>query len=177
MREFENTNNLPIIIVGCRLSVLDSYCLVSHAPRLVPIGDHWEERDFIRVDSSVLTDLQISNELSYVLTAAETAALIDFANSVANFNAIPDWATKSASDLVAAVNQNFFGGDSLDTLHTQINGINTFPKAIAAFTRIVDQMFANKDRELKEIQSIAALRDYLIRLRKLASSQQTPNRA
>lgn len=169
-RVFANPNRLSELIVGCRIAALDPVATVV-------VFNTPVDGVYYIVVKSTLTDSQIANELSYAQTAAETSALADYATAVTNFQSIgADWATQPADDLVATVNSNFFGGQTLSQMHTLINGVNSFAKVVNALTQIADQMYANKDRELKEIRAIAALRDYLIRLRKLSSSQQTPNR-
>lgn len=111
-------------------------------------------------------------------TAEETAALADFANSIASFNAIPDWATLPVSELISAANAGFFNGEDETVVRNRIDTQVTtnIVTVRGALKDIVAELYKAHGREIKIIQSVGYLRDYLIRLRRQASGQLSPTR-
>lgn len=168
IRLFINTLNLSELIISTRLSALDPFAQV-HAFTVAV-----DEKYYVAIISS-LTDPQITNELAYAMTVGETDAIVAFANSISNFNSIDaDWASKSADDLIIAFDNSWFAGKTLAQIQADINGSANYK---VAMNQLATYLYAFRDNYChKQIRATAALRDYLIRLRRQASTPTTPTR-
>lgn len=167
-RVFKNPNNLSELIIGCRIAALDPMAYVTAFSAPV-------DGTLYVVVRSNLTDAQIIEELAYVQTTAETTALTAYATSISNFNSIDaDWATKSADDLITAIDTAWFGGKTLTQIQADVNASANYK---VAMNQLATYLFAFRDDILhKHIRATATLRDYLIRLRRQSSYQQLPDR-
>ncbi len=164
MRTFNNPLNINKLIVALRVIELDPYAQIETFIR--PINDGGVTGDNCVLVDSTLSDLQIDNILSTTQTVEENVAVAVFADAIASFNAIPNWATMSTNDLVAAINAAFFNGLTQAQVQVTIDGIDTFPKLRSALTTLLTELYKTKDREIKHVLATAYMRDRLMRLRK-----------
>lgn len=168
LKVYLNPNNLNGLIVGSRIAALDSQATVI-TPDVLINGNKYV------VVKSVLSDLEINNVLAYPQTTQETADLAAYASSISNFNAIDaDWPTKSADDLITTIDGIWFSGKTLAQIQSDINGSANYK---VAMNQLASYLYTFRDNILhKQIRAEAALRDYLIRVKRLASAPQIPNK-
>ncbi len=168
-RWFLNPDNLAQIVLQYRLRSLESLAGVEAVDGPKEIDGRIFPGEYIHYavfEDSVLTDEQINILLATPQTAEETAAITDYTNSITDFDTIPNWATMSANDLVAAINAAFFNSLTQAQVQVTIDGIDTFPKLRSALTTLLTELYKTKDREIKHVLATAYMRDRLMRLRK-----------